>query len=102
MDTKSLIQHVRARFDHETARHVLREKYQAKMLFPYNGGMWRAGPELISLLQSIQVYDLVVILDLYETPVKINRKDLLSLALERWQEQMNAWLVEYEENQNKR
>lgn len=102
MDTKDLIQHVRARFAHETARHVLKEKYQARMLFAYNGGMWCAGPELLTLLQAIPVNDKVVILDLYENPIKIDPQELLYLALGRWQEQMNAWLVEYEENQNKR
>jgi hypothetical protein len=38
----------------------------------------------------------MVILDLYETPVKINPSELQYLALGRWQEQMTAWLLEYE------
>ena len=38
----------------------------------------------------------VVLLDLYENPVRVTRSDLYKLAVERWQEQMNAWLVEYE------
>jgi hypothetical protein len=75
---------------------VLKEKYQAKLLFAYNGGMWCAGPELLTLLQAIPVEDEMVILDLYETPVKINPSELQYLALGRWQEQMTAWLLEYE------
>lgn len=102
MNTEDLITHVRARFDHETAKHTLREKYQSKMLFAYNEGLWSAGPELIAVLSSIQVNESAVILDLYETPIKVNPKELLALTLERWQEQMNAWLIEYEENRNKR
>jgi hypothetical protein len=44
----------------------------------------------------------VVIPDLYENPVKVNTKELWNLAAERWQEQMNAWLVEHEElNKNR-
>jgi hypothetical protein len=102
MNTEDLITHVRARFDHETAKQTLREKYQAKMLFAYNEGLWSAGPELITVLSSIQVNESAVILDLYETPIKVNPKELLVLTIERWQEQMNAWLIEYNENQNKR
>ena len=102
MDTEQLVTHSRARFDHAAVRRVLKEKYQAKLLFAYNGGMWCAGPELLMLLQAIPVEDSVVILDLYETPVKINPTELQYLALCRWQEQMNAWQAEYEElNKNR-
>ena len=101
MDTNELISHSRARFDHHQARIVLKEKYQAKMTFAHAGGMWRAGPELLILLQACPLED-AVILDLYETPVRINIADLQHLAHSRWQEQMNAWLVEYEElNRNR-
>lgn len=101
MDTKELLDHVRIRFDHETAKQVLKEKYLAKMLFAYNGGMWQAGPTLITLLEAIPS-DNAVILDLYENPIKICPKELQQLAFSRWQELMNAWLEEYEHYQNKR
>ena len=101
MDTNELIAHSRARFDHHQARIVLKEKYQAKLTFAHAGGMWRAGPELLILLQSCPTED-AVILDLYDTPVQINVVDLQHLTHDRWQEQMNAWLVEYEElNRNR-
>lgn len=102
MDTNELINHARARFDHASARRVLKEKYEAKMIFAYAGGMWRAGPELLTVLQSCPVDDDIVILDLYSNPVKINPLDLQHLAFDRWQEQMNAWLLEYEEVNKKR
>jgi hypothetical protein len=101
MNPDSLFQHARARFEHESARRLLREKYESKMLFAYQEGMWRAGPELITLLQSCQETDLVL-LDLYSTPVRINRQELCELAVSRWQEQMTAWLLEYQDLQNKR
>ena len=97
MNTEQLIAHGRARFDHVAARRLLKEKYQARMLFAYAGGMWQAGPELLTLLQAIPVEDDVVLLDLYETPVKITPVELQYQALGRWQEQMNAWLIEHEE-----
>lgn len=96
MTTESIIATARARFDHESARKILKEKYQAKMIFAYLGGMWRAGPELLSTLNCCVMDKDVVLLDLYENPVKVNTKELWNLAAERWQEQMNAWLVEYD------
>lgn len=102
MDTEQLVAHGRARFEHTAARNLLREKYQAKLTFVYNGGMFAAGPELLTLLQSIPVNDNVVILDLYGNPVQVNPGELQHLAFDRWQEQMTAWLVEFEQTSQKR
>jgi hypothetical protein len=102
MDTEQLITHSRARFEHAAARQLLKEKYQAKLTFAYSGGMWYAGPELLTLLQAIPVEDDVVILDLYENPIRVSPRDLQQLAFDRWQEQMTAWLIEFESNNQKR
>jgi len=95
MDTNELVAHSRARFDHHQARQVLREKYQAKFVFAHAGGMWQAGPELLTLLKCCS--GPVVILDLYETPVQVNAEEFYEQVLQRWQEQLNAWLVEYQQ-----
>jgi hypothetical protein len=102
MDTNTLVAHSRARFDHAVARRLLKEKYKARMLFAYRGGMWQAGPELLTVLHSCPVEDDIVILDLYENPVQVDPGELQRLAHDRWQEQMNAWLVEHETNNQKR
>jgi hypothetical protein len=94
MNTDELVAHARARFDHESARRTLKEKYQAKFVFAYAGGMWQAGPELLTTLKCCTGN--VVILDLYEAPVKVNAEEFYKQVLQRWQEQLNAWLVEYE------
>jgi len=101
MNTDNIITTVRARFDHASAKKILKEKYQAKMLFAYNGGMFKAGPELQTTLLTCPDSD-AVILELYEKPVKINTQELLTLSQQRWQEQMNAWHTEYEELSKKR
>lgn len=101
MDTDNLVAHARARFDHVVAKRILKEKYEAKMLFAYAGGMWRAGPELQTTLLTCPSAE-AVLLDLYENPVQVNTKELYAMSQQRWQEQMNAWLVEHEQNQNKR
>lgn len=91
-----LIKHIRARFDHEAARKTLREKYQAKMVFGWNGGMFRASPEMITFL-SLYDDQQIVIQDLYDNPVEVNARALGDHMQERWQEQMNAWLIEWQE-----
>ena len=100
MDTDQLISHSRARFDHVAARRLLKEKYQAKFTFAHAGGMWLAGPELLTLLKCCS--GTVAILDMYENPVSVDAEELYELTLQRWQEQLNAWLVEYTElNKNR-
>ena len=101
MDTENLIAHARARFDHATAKRILREKYEAKMIFAHDGGMWRAGPELINILATVPPGD-AVLLDLYETPVQVRPEELRGMAMQRWQEQMNAWLAEHNKLSKKR
>ena len=96
METEKLIAYARARFDHVAARRVLKEKYEARMLFAHAGGMWRADPELLVLLATVPPGD-AVILDLYQTPVQVDPEQLRALAMQRWQEQMNAWLIEHEQ-----
>lgn len=102
MNTDQLISHARARFEHGAAKRILKEKYQAKMLFAYRGGMWRAGPELNNMIFTCGQMGEVVLPDQYENPIKINTTELMSLSQERWNEQMNAWYVEYEELSKKR
>jgi hypothetical protein len=97
MNTEELIVHSRARFDHAAAKKLLKEKYQAKMLFAHAGGQWCAGPELQSIIFSCGTTGNIVLLDLYENPIKVDTAELMALSQQRWQEQMTAWLVEYEQ-----
>jgi hypothetical protein len=102
MDTDQLISHARARFDHASAKQVLKEKYQAKMTFAHAGGMWRAGPELNTMILTCGQMGKTVLPDLYENPVMIDTTELMALSQQRWQEQMTAWYIEYEELNKKR
>lgn len=102
MDTEQLITHSRARFDHAVSRRTLREKYKAKMIFAYRGGMWQAGPELNNMISTCGRIGEIVLPDLYENPIKVDSKELITLSQQRWNEQMNAWLVEHEELNQRR
>jgi hypothetical protein len=81
---------------------VLKEKYQARMIFAHAGGMWRAGPELNNMIFTCGRMGEIVLPDLYDNPVKVDSKELMALSQERWNEQMNAWLVEHEELNRRR
>lgn len=94
MDSNELVKQSRARFDHEAARRNLREKYQARLVFAYQGGMFRATPEMMVFLDLYRDQDIVVE-DLYHNPVMVSATELSHLMRQRWQEQMTAWLVEY-------
>ena len=96
MNTDELVAYGRSRFEHAAARRTLKEKYQAKLTFAHSGGMWLAGPELLATLAACTGPDSVV-LDLYDTPVKVETREFRDQVRDHWQEQMNAWLVEHEE-----
>lgn len=102
MDNDQLFNHARARFNHEAARRLLREKYEALLLFAHAGGMWRAGPDLVVLLECCANDESVVIVDLYDNPIAINPRELLTVTKQHWQQQMNAWLIEFEQMRNQR
>ena len=93
---------IRARFDHAAAKKILKEKYEARMLFAYSGGMWRAGPELHTMIFTCGRTGEIVLPDLYENPVRVDSVELMKLSQERWNEQMNAWLVEWTDLQKQR
>ena len=95
MNTDDLVTQARSRFDHAAAKRVLKEKYEAKLLFAHAGGMFKSTPEMISFL-SLYNNEEIVLLDLYENPVRVNSDNLRNEMQKRWYEQMNAWLVEYE------
>ena len=101
MDTDALIAHARARFDHAAARRVLKEKYEARLIFAYNGGMFRAAPELLAFVQSWPI-DELYLKDLYDNPVEVDKQVFLVRLQQHYHEQMNAWHNEYTEMQKKR
>jgi len=96
---------IKHHFDHDAAKQILKEKYEAKMLFAAFDGLWKAGPELLT---TLYIWDgkptstTIVLIDEYGNPCKVNVFELFDLANERWQEQMNAWHQEFEVLQTKR
>lgn len=95
MDTKTLISQAHARFEHNSAKQHLKEKYQAKLIVANQGGLWKVTPEVIGFLSSSIDIELVL-LDSYENPVKVNRTELLECLSNLYKNVMNDWYEEYQ------
>jgi hypothetical protein len=101
MDTDKLVAHSRARFDHAAAKRTLKEKYQAQLIFGWNGGMFETTPEMITFF-ALCGDKLVVVLDMYENPIEVKASDLLHIMHNRWEACMKNWHAEYQELNKKR
>jgi bifunctional DNase/RNase len=101
MNTDDIYEYSRARFDHAAARRVLKEKYQARMIFAHRGGLFRITPELLAFVQTWPT-DEIYLADLYDNPIRLDRQVFLAKAQQHYQEQMNAWHLEFEQLNSQR
>jgi hypothetical protein len=104
MDTKTLISEAKARFNHNSAKAYLKEKFDAKLLIADQGGLWRADQQTISFLTvMINDYDdKVVMMDTFQNPVLVDRSALLSKLKEVYNSVMLEWYNEWKELESKR
>jgi hypothetical protein len=104
MDTKTLISEAKARFNHNSAKAYLKEKYDAKLLIADQGGLWKADQETISFLSvmSNDWDDKVVMMDTFQNPVHVDRSELLSKLKQVYNSVMAEWYNEWKELESKR
>jgi hypothetical protein len=96
MDTKTLISEAKARFNHNSAKAQLKDKYDGKFIIAEQGGLWKATPELISFLNSMND-NFIVLIDNFNNPVQVNREQLLTVVKETYQRVMLDWYKEWKE-----
>lgn len=101
MDTTALIASAKTRFNHNSAKAYLKDKYESKLIFADQGGLWKITPDFLTFL-SVGINKRFVMLDTYENPIKIDSTTLLTKATAIYNEVMEAWHAEYEELKNKR
>ena len=101
MDTKTLLAEAKARFNHNSAKAYLKEKYQAKLIVAEQGGLWKATPELIGFLAS-STDEYIILLDAYDNPVMINRIKLYDVLEKTYNDSMTLWYAEWKELESKR
>jgi hypothetical protein len=83
-------------FDHSVAKKNLQQRMQARLNVTYNEGFFTVTKEQINFLDLLGSQE-VVLLDNYDTPIKVNAFELLKLMFERYHEIMNEWCEEYEQ-----
>jgi hypothetical protein len=101
MDTKKLISEAKARFNHNSAKAQLKDKYDSKLIVADQGGLWKASPELIGFL-AVSTDDLVILVDNFENPVLVNRIALHDVLYKTYNDAMQLWFSEWKELESKR
>ena len=96
MDTKTLISEAKARFNHNSAKAQLKDKYDGKFIIAEQGGLWKASPEIISFLNAMDD-SFVILIDNFNNPVQVNREQLLTVVKETYQRVMLDWYKEWKE-----
>lgn len=94
MDTKKLINEAKARFNHNSAKAYLKNKYQSKLIVADQGGLWTSTPELIAFLSSTQDTT-SILLDSYNNPIKVDTTKLLIKLKETYRIVMEEWHNEF-------
>jgi hypothetical protein len=105
--TDQIISTIKYSTDYQINKQVLREKIQTDLHFPYQGGLFKATPELIAFVHAWSATDTVwpwgggrdiIMEDTYGTPIHIlNREDFYKVACEHYQQVMNTWCHEHSE-----
>ena len=101
MDTKLLISEAKARFNHNSAKAYLKEKYETRLIIAEQGGLWRANLETINFLAGANS-EFIILVDTFENPVEVNRKELLDKLRETYESVMREWYNEWVELEKKR
>lgn len=91
-----LVTQIKQSTDYQINKKILREKTQADLHFAYNGGLFKATPELFSFVVAWDEEELFLE-DTYQNPIKVNRQEFLDLCKQHYQMAMNAWHIQHEE-----
>jgi hypothetical protein len=102
MDTKTLITEAKARFNHNSAKAYLKDKYSSKLIVADQGGLWCADQITISFLNTMDDDNYVIMIDTFNNPVQVNRTQLLEVLKTTYNTVMLAWHKEWKELESKR
>ena len=96
MDINDLRNQARLSYDRAVAKKNIQERMENRMTVSHNGGVFKVEPELFVIL-DLHDDDEMILLDAYDTPVKVNREELRKLAKQRYFEIMNEWHAEWQD-----
>lgn len=96
-DLNQLVDQVRLATDYQTNKQILREKIHTELHMPFNGGLFKITPELLSFVATWPV-GWVILEDVYQNPIEIdNTKLFLVRARQHYSAVMNDWQEEHAE-----
>lgn len=101
MDTKTLIAEAKARFNHNSAKAQLKDKYESKLIIADQGGLWKADAETITFLSAFDSEKLILI-DRFDNTVEVDRQQLLSTLKTIYTNVMGDWYKEWKDAETKR
>lgn len=101
MDTKTLIAEAKARFNHNSAKEYLKQKYEAKLLIADQGGLWKADQQTVAFLGAM-TDDTLVLMDTFQNPVAVDRVELLDKLKDVYNTVMSDWYKEWKELESRR
>jgi hypothetical protein len=101
MDTTSLIAEAKARFNHNSAKAYLKDKYDSKFIVADQTGLWRANLETLNFLNASSD-EWVILIDTFNNPVRVNRVELLEKLNGTYKTVMESWYKEWIELEKKR
>lgn len=103
MDTKTLLADTKARFNHNSSKAQLKDKYESKLIVADQGGLWKADLQTITFLYNTPIIlDEVVLIDTFNNPVKVNANQLHKKLREVYDSVMLEWYNEWKELEQKR
>lgn len=91
-----ILEQVKLATNFQINKRLLKEKMQADLYIPFNGGMFKLTPELFSFIATWPDKELFIE-DTYENPIKINKEEFLIQAQSKYKSVMNEWYQNYEE-----
>jgi hypothetical protein len=95
-DINELVNQIKQSTDYQTNKRILREKITTDLHVAYNNGLFLVKSDLISFLTTWPS-DELFLEDTYQNPIKINRKEFLTICQGHYQQVMNRWHIEHEE-----
>jgi len=96
MSTEQLLSQIRQATSYQQNKQILREKIQTDLHFAYNGGLFKATPELFSFVVCWN-FDELFLEDTYQNPIKVNRKEFIDVCGQHYQMVMNCWHIQHDE-----
>lgn len=95
-NVEQLVKQIRTATDYQVNRRALKEKILIDLHLPYNGGLFLIDQNLLSFLATWPDESLFLE-DVYNTPIGVNREELLEKARQCYRAAMNSWHHQHEE-----